>query len=74
MLEVKGAGRAALVVVSNDAVFTYAGGTALSFSPEARFELGLDYAALASPGALTIVRGFVRAARGETGWPACRER
>jgi diacylglycerol kinase family enzyme len=65
VLEVKGAGRAALLVVSNDQVFTYSGATALRFSPEARFELGLDYAALASPGALTIVRGFARAARGQ---------
>ena len=58
VLEVNGAERAALVVVSNDAVFTYAGGTALRFSPEARFELGLDYAALASPGALRIAPRF----------------
>jgi diacylglycerol kinase family enzyme len=64
ILEVKGQGRAALIVVSNDAVFTYAGGTALRFSPEARFELGLDCAALASPGALTLVRSVARAARG----------
>jgi diacylglycerol kinase family enzyme len=64
VLEVKGVGRAALVVVSNDAVYTYAGSTALVFSPEAKFELGLDYAALASPGALSIARGFAKAARG----------
>jgi diacylglycerol kinase family enzyme len=37
---------------------------ALRFSPEARFELGLDYAALASPGALSIACGFAKAARG----------
>lgn len=45
-LEVRGAGRAALLFVSNDATFTYAGPIPLRFSPEARFELGLDYAAL----------------------------
>lgn len=71
VLEVKGQGRAALIVVSNDAVFTYAGATALRFSPAARFELGLDYAALPGPGALRIARGFARAAvgRGLAGLP-----
>jgi diacylglycerol kinase family enzyme len=64
VLEVKEAGRAALVVVSNDAVFTYAGGVALRFSPEARFELGLDYAALSNPTAARIAQAFLRAARG----------
>jgi diacylglycerol kinase family enzyme len=64
VLEVKGAGRSALVVVSNHDVFTFAGGTALRFSPEARLELGLDYAALSGPGPLRLVRGFTRAARG----------
>lgn len=64
MLDVQEHGRAALIVVSNDAVFTYAGTTALRFSPAARFELGLDFAALASPGALRIARGFLRAAAG----------
>jgi diacylglycerol kinase family enzyme len=71
VLEVKGHGRAALIVVSNDEVFTYAGSTPLRFSPAARFELGLDFAALASPGAARIARGFVRAAvgRGLAGLP-----
>jgi diacylglycerol kinase family enzyme len=64
VLEVKGAGRAALVVVANDVVFTYAGGTALRFTPEASFEHGLDFAALSSPNALQITRGFARALRG----------
>ncbi len=64
VLLVDGKERAALLVVSNDAVFTFAGGTALRFSPEARFEKGLDYAALSGPGARRIVRGFGRAARG----------
>jgi diacylglycerol kinase family enzyme len=44
-LELRGLGRAALVFVSNDAVFTYAGLLPLRFSPAARFELGLDAAA-----------------------------
>jgi len=71
VLEVKGHGRAALIVVSNDAVYTYAGAVPFRFSPEARFELGLDYAAVPSPGALGIVRGFARGAarRGLAGLP-----
>ena len=44
-LEVRGLGRAGLVLVSNDAVFTYAGRVPLRFSPQARFELGLDVVA-----------------------------
>jgi len=44
-LEVVGLGRAAIVFVSNDAVFTYAGPLPLRFTPAARFELGLDVAA-----------------------------
>jgi diacylglycerol kinase family enzyme len=44
-LEVVGHGRAALLFVSNDAVYTYAGPLPLRFLPEARFELGLDFAA-----------------------------
>jgi diacylglycerol kinase family enzyme len=74
LLEVDGADRSALVVVSNDAVFTFAGGTALRFSPEARFEQGVDYAALSAPGALTLLRGFARAARGRSleGLPGVR--
>jgi diacylglycerol kinase family enzyme len=64
VMVVNGQERAALVVVSNDAVFTFAGGTALRFSPEARFERGLDYAALSGAGGLRIFHGLVRAARG----------
>ena len=64
VLTVNGVDRAALVVVSNDAVFTYAGSIAMRFCPASRFELGLDYASLASPGALRILRGFVRAGLG----------
>ena len=44
-LEIEGLGRAGLVFVSNDAVFTYAGPVPLRFSTEARFELGLDVCA-----------------------------
>jgi diacylglycerol kinase family enzyme len=44
-LQIAGHGRAAILFVSNDAVFTYAGRLPLRFSPEARFELGLDFAA-----------------------------
>jgi diacylglycerol kinase family enzyme len=44
-LEVMGQGRAAAVFVANDAVYTYAGPLPLRFLPEARFELGLDFAA-----------------------------
>ena len=64
VLVVNGTERAALVVVSNDAVFTFAGGTALRFSPEARFEQGLDYAAVSGAGVLRILRGLGRVARG----------
>jgi diacylglycerol kinase family enzyme len=64
VLDLNGATRAALVVVSNDAVFTYAGSVPLRFCPDARFELGLDYAALAAPDAIRVARGFLRAARG----------
>jgi diacylglycerol kinase (ATP) len=44
-LELEGLGRAAIAFVSKDAVFTYAWRMPLSFSPAARFELGLDVAA-----------------------------
>jgi len=64
VLRVDGDRKAALIVVSNDAVFTYTGSTALRFCPEASFELGLDYAAMASPNAPRIARGFYRASRG----------
>ena len=63
-LELPGGQRVALVTVSNSPVFTYAGSVPFRFSPRARFELGLDYAALPHPGAARIVGGFVRAALG----------
>lgn len=44
-LEVVGMGRAAIVFVANNEVFTYAGPIPLRFAPDARFELGLDVVA-----------------------------
>lgn len=44
-LEIRGLGEAGLVLVSNDAVYTYAGPFPIRVSPQARFELGLDAAA-----------------------------
>src|SRR5262249_8438292 len=64
VLLVNGKERAAMIVVSNDSVCTIAGSTPLKFSPDARFEHGLDYAALSEPGPLRILHGFGRAARG----------
>ncbi|HZR91484.1 MAG TPA: diacylglycerol kinase family protein [Gaiellaceae bacterium] len=55
---------AALVVVSNNAIFTYAGPVPFRFSPAARFELGLDYVALSRPHAARIAAGLARAALG----------
>jgi diacylglycerol kinase family enzyme len=71
VLEVKGQGRGAMIAVSNGPVFTYVGAVALRFSPDARFDLGLDYALLSSPGAVRIARGFLRTAfgRGLAGLP-----
>jgi diacylglycerol kinase family enzyme len=70
-LEIEGLGRAGLLFVSNDAVFTYAGRRAFRFSPEARFELGLD---LAAPERLTAASSLrlatrVVAGRGLVGQP-----
>lgn len=44
-LEIKGLGRAALVVVANADPYTYAGPLAIHFTPQAHFELGLDLVA-----------------------------
>jgi diacylglycerol kinase family enzyme len=70
-LEIEGLGRAALLFVSNDAVFSYAGPVALRLSPEARFELGLDLTAPERAGALTSLRlaGRVAVGRGLAGAP-----
>jgi diacylglycerol kinase family enzyme len=59
-LGIVGAGRAAGVFVSNNAVFTYAGPLPLRFLPDARFELGLDFAA---PGQVTAVSSALLFAR-----------
>jgi diacylglycerol kinase family enzyme len=63
-LEIEGLGRAALLFVSNDAVFSYAGPVPLRFSPDARFELGLDVTAPERAGALTALRLVGRLAIG----------
>ncbi len=70
-LEIEGLGRAALLFVSNDAVFSYAGPLPLRFSPAARFELGLDVTAPARAGALTSLRlaGRLAVGRGLVGGP-----
>ena len=59
-MEVVGYGRAATIVVSNDAVFTYAGPLPLRFLPAARFELGLDFAAPERMTALSSALLFTR--------------
>jgi diacylglycerol kinase family enzyme len=63
-LELEGLGRAGLVFVSNGAAFTYAGPVPLRFSPEARFELGLDVAAPERVGPVSALRLTARAATG----------
>jgi diacylglycerol kinase family enzyme len=70
-LEVEGLGHAAMVFVSNDAVFSFAGPLALRFSPEARFELGLDVSAPVRVGPVTAARLASRlaAGRGVAGAP-----
>jgi diacylglycerol kinase family enzyme len=70
-LEIEGLGRAALLFVSNDAVFTYAGPRPFRFSPEARFELGLDVVALERAGILSSLRyaGRLFTGRGLVGLP-----
>lgn len=55
-LELIGVGRAALVFVSNHAVFSYAGPVPVRFSPSARFELGLDVVAPEHAGRATALR------------------
>lgn len=68
-LELVGLGRAAIVFVSNDAVFTYAGRIPLRFMPEARFELGLDAVApeRVSPGSLARLLPRIASGRGLAG-------
>jgi diacylglycerol kinase family enzyme len=70
-LELEGLGRAALLFVSNDAVFSYAGPVPLRFSPQARFELGLDVVAPERAGRATALRlaGRLAVGRGLAGAP-----
>jgi diacylglycerol kinase family enzyme len=70
-LGLEGLGRAAVVFVSNNAVFTYAGPIPLRFSPEARFELGLDACAPERIDAFTAARlvGRLLVGRGLVGAP-----
>jgi diacylglycerol kinase family enzyme len=70
-LEIEGLGRAAQLFVSNDAVFTYAGPRPFRFSPEARFELGLDVVAPERAGMLSALRYASRlfTGRGLVGLP-----
>jgi len=70
-LEIMGHGRAALLFVSNDAIFTYAGRLTLRFLPAARFELGLDFAAPARATPLSSASLMMRvmAGRGMAGTP-----
>jgi diacylglycerol kinase family enzyme len=63
-LDVEGLGRAALLFVSNDAVFTYAGPVAFRFSPAARFELGLDVCAPERVGPAAAARLLARVVAG----------
>ena len=63
-LEVVGAGRAATVFVSNNAVFTYGGPLPLRFMPRARFELGLDFAAPQRVTRLSSAQLFLRVLAG----------
>jgi diacylglycerol kinase (ATP) len=65
-LELRGLGRAAVVLVSNSSVFSYAGGIALTFSPQARFELGFDVVAPERLRARSLPRlvGRIAAGRG----------
>jgi diacylglycerol kinase family enzyme len=63
-LEVRGLGRAAIVFVSNHAVFTYVGPVPLRVAPAARFELGLDVVAPERIGAGSLGRLLPRLALG----------
>ena len=63
-LEIEGLGRAALLFVSNNAVFSYAGPVPIRFSPEARFDLGLDVCAPERAGPVVSARYVARLAAG----------
>ncbi len=64
VLDLGGGRRAAMVFVSNDAVYTYAGPSPLRLCPEARFELGLDFAAPEQLRLASVVRLLARVFRG----------
>jgi diacylglycerol kinase family enzyme len=64
-LEIEGLGRAALLFVSNEDVFTYAGRLPFRLSPEARFELGLDVCAPQEAGPVSAARWLTRLAAGK---------
>jgi diacylglycerol kinase family enzyme len=63
-LDVVGFGRAAMAFVSNGSVFSCAGRMPVRLSPDARFELGLDLAALTRVTAGALVRLLPRLAPG----------
>lgn len=63
-LELGELGRAAVVLVSNDAVFSYVGPRRLTFSPQARFELGFDVIAPERVRARSLPRLLGRLAAG----------
>jgi diacylglycerol kinase family enzyme len=63
-LEIDGLGRAALLFVSNNAVFSYAGPVPIRFSPEASFDLGLDVCAPERAGPVASTRYVARLAAG----------
>ena len=63
-LELRGIGRAAVLLVSNGPIFTYAGRIPVRLSPGARFELGLDFAAPEHVTAAALARLVPRIAAG----------
>jgi diacylglycerol kinase family enzyme len=63
-LEIDGLGRAAILFVSNDATYSYAGPVPLRISPEARFELGLDVCAPRRVAPISAARYAARLAAG----------
>jgi diacylglycerol kinase family enzyme len=64
-LDWRGVGRAAMVFVSNDSVFTYAGRLPFRVSNDARFHLGLDAVAPERVTPLTALRIVARIAAGQ---------
>lgn len=63
-LEIEGLGRAAFALVANCDPFTYAGPVPVRVAPEARFELGLDFAAPPEVSPARIPRLLFRLATG----------